>query len=159
MHSSHGIELKTICLFRDQLRKCRLSGSSSLCPALPGLTVEVVGGGIVESGFLFRYVRGLNEGVLDSSGIAQNTSNRLVVGVLGKLEQQRVEDGGLGLLIRLVVGLANAPGKLKSATYIQEELLLQALLALLFQKDVACGVDYQDLAIVSDDALLGALWA
>lgn len=69
--------------------------------ALPGLAVEVGGRSTANGGFILRKTRRVKQGLIDQLLLAKDTSNRLVVGKLGELEQESVVDGRLGLLVRL----------------------------------------------------------
>ena len=88
-------------LFRDQRLPCTLPRSSGLSLALPGLAVQVVRSGVVQSDLFFGLVVGFEKRFVNSLLVASKTSNGLVVGKLGQLEQHSIEDGGLGFLIGL----------------------------------------------------------
>jgi len=48
--------------------------------------------------------------------------------------------------------------KVDGCTYVNKVFALHAILVLDFQKDIADGVNDQNLAVLRDDALLGSLW-
>jgi hypothetical protein len=56
---------------------------------------------ILESGLFLGKLGRVHEGLFDELLLAKDTTNGLVVGKLGELEDESVEDGGLGLLIGL----------------------------------------------------------
>lgn len=127
-------------LFRDQRLPCTLPRSSGLSLALPGLTVQVVRSGVVESDLFLGLVVGFEKRFVNSLLVASKTSNGLVVGKLGQLEQHSIEDGGLGFLIG-----------------VEKELLLLAFLGLFLEEDVARRIYNKNLSVLSDNALLGGL--
>jgi len=70
--------------------------------AFPGLTVEVGGSSILDGSLLFREVGRIQERLIEQFLLTEHTSDRLVVGKLRQLEQEGVEDGGLGFFVGLL---------------------------------------------------------
>jgi hypothetical protein len=69
--------------------------------ALPRLAVLVRCSSILEGNLLFWQLRGVEERLVNHLLRPKNTSDRLVVGILGQLEEEGIEDGGLRFLIGL----------------------------------------------------------
>ena len=97
--------------------------------------------------FLHLGVRGL---------LTKNGAQRLVVEVDGQTDQEGVIDGRSLDLIDLAAVLANVRAHVVVVTYIQEELVKFTLGGALLKVDVADAIDYEDLAVLGDSALLCA---
>ena len=83
---------------------CRLKWLPGLLShgfALPRLAILVRCSSILEGSLLFWQLRGVEERLINHLLRPKNTSDRLVVGILGQLEEERIEDGGLRFLIGL----------------------------------------------------------
>jgi hypothetical protein len=93
---------KTLPLFGStEAVKKHLPGVPRLGLALPRLAVEVLRRSILNRSFFLGELGRFHERLIEEFFLSQDTTNRLVVGKLGELEKQGVEDGGLGLLVGL----------------------------------------------------------
>lgn len=84
---------------------CNCAAKSSSTPglglALPRFAVEVRCGRALDGSLVLRKVRGLQERLLDELLLAEDTADGLVVGKLGELEEDGVENGRGVFLIGL----------------------------------------------------------
>lgn len=104
----HGIELDDRCFSVTDASHAKLPCSSGLCLALPGLAVDVVRRGVVESDLFLGLIVGLEKRLVNSLLVSSKTSNGLIVGKLGQLEQHGIVEGRLRILVRLQGELACA---------------------------------------------------
>jgi hypothetical protein len=71
--------------------------------AFPCLAVEVLRSRILDGSFFLGKLGGVHERLFNQLLLAHDTANGLVVGKLGKLEDESIEDGGLRFLIGLIM--------------------------------------------------------
>ena len=86
---------------RSPIPSKQLPRSLGLGSAFPGLAVGVVRSGGLQSHFILRQIRCLDQRLLNSLLVSEETADRLVVEEFGELEEKGVVDGWLGLLIGL----------------------------------------------------------
>jgi hypothetical protein len=58
---------------------------------------------VLDGSFFLGKLGGVHERLFEELLLAHDTANGLVVGILGELENESIEDGGLGFLIGLVM--------------------------------------------------------
>ena len=134
----------------------RLPGSLSLGRPFPGLAIGIVCSSRLQCRFILGEVRGLNQRLLNSLLVSKDTADRLVVEKFGELEENGIVDGWLGLLVGLsCVSTCSCGGK--TGTYVEQVLLLYALVGLFFQEDIASGIYDEHFAVLRNDAFLGSL--
>lgn len=88
--------------------------------------------------------------------LAKNGTKGLVVEVDGQTDQEGVVDGRFLDLVDLTVMLAIDKARILVNTYIQEELVKFTLGSTLLKVDIADAIDNENLAVLSDSALLCA---
>jgi hypothetical protein len=133
----------------------KLPACPSLCLALPRFSITIDSCSSLKSSLVLRHIGRLEKRLLHGFFIADEASNGLVVSELGELKEHCVVDGGLGLLIGLPY-ISSRDHRIGLYTHVKQEFLLHALLGLVLQENVTCGVDNQNLAIVRYNAPLRA---
>jgi hypothetical protein len=103
-------------------------------------------------GFLSTLEQVLQLGV--RSLLAKNGAQGLVVEVDGQADQEGILDGGSLDFIDLTDMLASDMAEIVVCAYIQEELVKLTLLGTLLKVDIADAIDDENLAVLSDCALL-----